>query len=319
MNRKLYIAITIAVTIITLAACQKSRKEINAERHAASQKAAADEQAAFKVAATPTLDCLPLFLLKDSMLYDTTKVDIRLKLLTAHADIDTALAGGSIQAAATEMVRAVELHRVHNTRLRAIAVTPLQWTLVGDKKNGITTLKSLGNHMVAMTRFSATDWLTEQARKKSKVDTLIIFSAQMNDVTLRLRMLNNDEMDAAWLPEPQATAAIAKGNVVLMQSADEGRHFGLIVYREPTGKDADKREAQLAEFKSAYNRAVELINKRGIKYYSALIKKYMGVDQNTISRLGKMTFTPCGAPARADVIAADKIHFQKHTQKVTIK
>lgn len=317
MKIKSNILIVVALLLV-MVSCGKSNKEVKAERHAAVLKARADEAAAFKVAVTPTLDCLPLYLLKDSMLYDTAKVDIRLKPFSAHADIDTALVGGSVQAAATELVRIMDLRRRHKVILRAVAVTPLQWTLVGDKKNNITNKKRLANHMIAMTRFSATDWLTSQVRKGSGTDS-IIFSVQINDITLRARMLANDEMDAAWLPEPYATAALAKGNVRLAASEDEGRSFGLIVYREAGGKDADAREAQLEEFKRAWNKAVDLINKRGLKYYSALIKKYMNADERTIARLPKVKFLPCEGPSRADVIAAEKIHFVKHTPKVQIR
>lgn len=303
---------------LILAGCGKSDNEQKAERHAAAAKAKADEAAAFKIAVTPTMDCLPLFLLKDSVLYDTSKVDIRLKPFNSHMDIDTALTGGSIQAAATELVRALELRRTHHVSLRAVAVTPLQWTLVGDRKNKITTLKALGNHMVAMSRFSATDWLTSIVRKRAKTDD-IIFSIQMNDVQLRLQMLRNDEMDAAWLPEPQATKAILDGNVKLAESADEGHKFGLIVYRQETGSIADKREAELQEFKAAYNKAVGLINRNGIKHYSALIKKYMGADDKTIARLPRITYTQTEGPSRADMLTAEKIRFQKHTPRVKIE
>lgn len=312
------ITLCLTVGLMLIYGCGKSAEEQKAEQHAAAAKAHADEQAAFKVAVTPTLDCLPLFLMKDSVLYDTAKVDIRLKMFNAHLDIDTALTGGSLQAAPSELVRIMELRRTNHVALRAIAVTPLQWTLVGDKKNKITSLKALGNHMVAMTRFSATDWLTSIARKRAKTDD-VIFSLQMNDVPLRLQMLLNDEMDAAWLPEPQATTAIMKGNVSLAQSSDEGRNFGILVFREPNGKDADKRETQLQAFKDAYNRAVNLINKRGVRYYSALIRKYMGADDKTIARLPKVTFQQTGGVARADVLAAENIHFVKHTPRVKIE
>lgn len=318
MKTKPIIAICLTLITALLMGCGKSYKEQKAERHAAAAKANADEKAAFKIAVMPTIDCLPLYLMKDSSLYDSTKVDIRLKNFTADMDIDTALVGGSVQAAATELVRTFELRRTHHIPMRAVAVTPLQWTLVGDKKNNITSLKALGNHNVAMTRYSATDWLTARARKKAKTDD-VIFSVQINDVTLRLQMLLNDEMDAAWLPEPQATAALAKGNVTLASSTDEGRNFGLIVYREDNGKDADKREVQLQEVKTAYNHAVDLINSRGLKYYSALIKKYMGVDDKTIARLPKITFTHTDGPSRADMLAAEKIRFQKHTPRVKIE
>lgn len=318
MKIRQYITPVLVVLTLVLAGCGKSAEEQKAERHAAAAKAVADEQAAFKVAVTPTIDCLPFYLMKDSMLYDSTKVDLRLKAFKAHADIDTAIIGRSVQAATTELVRVIDLRRTHRVALRTVAPTVLQWTLVGDKANKITSLKALGNHMVAMTRFSATDWLTSIARKRAKTDN-VIFSVQMNDVGLRLQMLLNNEMDAAWLPEPQASEALADGNVELAKSSDEGRHFGVVVYIEPDGKTAEKREAELQAVKVAYNKAVDLINSKGIRHYSALIKKYMGVGDKAIARMPKMTFQHAGTLERADILAAEKIRFQKHTPKVKIQ
>lgn len=318
MNIRLSSFITAILLMLLAGSCGKSPETQKAERKAAADKVRADENAAFKIAVTPTMDCLPLFLLADSTLYDTAKVDIRLKQFNAHMDIDTALAGGSVQAAATELVRAVDLHREKHTALRPIAVTPLQWILVGNKKNKITTMQSLGDHMIAMTRYSATDWLTSLVRKRTKTDKKI-FGVQINDINVRLKMMLSDEMDAAWMPEPQATEALAKGNVQLMNSEKEGRSFGIIAYREPGDSTADKREAQLQEMRTAYNHAVDLINKRGVRYYSALIKKYTGADDKTIARLPKITYSHTAGPSRADIIAAGKIRFQKHTPKVKIQ
>lgn len=318
MNIRSLMIILLGGATLFMSSCGKGGGENKAARRAAQAKARAEEQAAFKVAVTPTLDCLPFFLMKDSMLYDSTKVDLRLKPFNAHIDIDTAFVGGSVQTGATELVRAVELRRTHRVQMRAIAVTPLQWTLVGDKHNKITSLKSLANHMVAMSRFSATDWLTTIARKRAKTDD-IIFSVQINDVNLRKQMILNDEMDAAWLPEPQATAALGAGNVALAKSDDEGRNFGVIVFLPTINDDASQRERQLEAVKTAYDKAVKLINTHGLKYYKALIKKYMGVDDKTISRLPKVTFPSTGGAARADILAAEKITFQKHTPRVKIQ
>ena len=79
MKTKPIIAICLTLITALLMGCGKSYKEQNAERHAAAAKAKADEKAAFKIAVMPTIDCLPLYLMKDSSLYDSTKVDIRLK------------------------------------------------------------------------------------------------------------------------------------------------------------------------------------------------------------------------------------------------
>lgn len=304
--------------IAVLSGCSKSAEQKQAERKAEEARQRATEQSAFKIAVTPTLDCLPLFLMADSGLCDTSKIDLRLKQFDAHDDIDTAIVGSSVQAAATELVRAIDLSRSHHLRLRPVAVTPLQWTLVGSKANKILKLSDLGNHMIAMTRYSATDWLTSLTKKRAKTD-FIIFSAQINSVKTRLKMMEDSAMDAAWLPEPQATQALNRGNVVLVKSDKEDRHFGVIVYVEPGDETADKREAELREFTNAYNRAVDLINKNGLMHYAALIQKYTGADNKTIAKLPAIKYTHAEGPSRADMLAAEKIRFQKHTPKVKIQ
>ena len=54
--------------------CGKSDKELQAERQAKMQAEREAYQKAYKIAVMPTMDCLPAYLLKDSLLYDTAKV-----------------------------------------------------------------------------------------------------------------------------------------------------------------------------------------------------------------------------------------------------
>ena len=63
-------------------------------------------QRAFKVGVMPTMDCLPIFLLKDSALYNPDDIDIRLKEYTSQRDCDTAMINGRVQAAVTDLVQA---------------------------------------------------------------------------------------------------------------------------------------------------------------------------------------------------------------------
>ena len=95
----------IALCLMGMTACSGGGDK-EAQSRAEKQKAREQERAALKIAVMPTMDCLPLYLLKDSLMYDTTKVDIRLKRFTAQMDCDTALVGGSVQGAVTDLVRA---------------------------------------------------------------------------------------------------------------------------------------------------------------------------------------------------------------------
>ena len=104
-----YLLLLVALMVVS---CGKSDKELQAERQAKMQAEREAYQKAYKIAVMPTMDCLPAYLLKDSLLYDTAKVDIRLCRFNAQMDCDTAMIGGSVQAAFTDLVRAERLkHR----------------------------------------------------------------------------------------------------------------------------------------------------------------------------------------------------------------
>ena len=266
MKRINYLLILVVLTFVS---CGKSDKELQAERQA--QKLAEREayQKAYKIAVMPTMDCLPAYLLKDSLLYDTAKVDIRLCRFNAQMDCDTAMIGGSVQAAFSDLVRTERLKHRNKVLMHYLTDTNLNWQLIADKDSKLKQLSDLSDKIVAMTRFSGTDLLTDMAVKKAK-PKYQVFRVQVNDVLVRLAMLQNHEIDAYWFAEPQITKALSADNNSLFNSEDAGVRLGVVAIM-----DKVRRQDEEAAFAAAYDKAVEQINKNGVKYYSALIQKYM--------------------------------------------
>ena len=286
------------LAVLTFVSCGKSDKELQAERQA--QKAAEREayQKAYKIAVMPTMDCLPAYLLKDSLLYDTAKVDIRLCRFNAQMDCDTAMIGGSVQAAFSDLVRTERLKHRNKVLMHYLTDTNLNWQLIADKDSKLKQLSDLSDKIVAMTRFSGTDLLTDMAVKKAK-PKYQVFRVQVNDVLVRLAMLQNHEIDAYWFSEPQITKALAADNNSLFNSEDAGVHLGVVAIM-----DKVRRQDEEAAFAEAYDKAVEQINKNGVKYYSALIQKYMKVDESVVRALPDIKYTKIGPPRKADLLMA---------------
>lgn len=286
------------LAVLTLVSCGKSDKELQAERQA--QKLAEREayQKAYKIAVMPTMDCLPAYLLKDSLLYDTAKVDIRLCRFNAQMDCDTAMIGGSVQAAFSDLVRTERLKHRNKVLMHYLTDTNLKWQLIADKDSKLKQLSDLSDKIVAMTRFSGTDLLTDMAVKKAK-PKYQVFRVQVNDVLVRLAMLQNHEIDAYWFAEPQITKALSADNNSLFNSADAGVHLGVVAIM-----DKVRRQDEEAAFAEAYDKAVEQINKNGVKYYSALIQKYMKVDESVVRALPDIKYTKIGPPRKADLLMA---------------
>lgn len=286
------------LAVLTLVSCGKSDKELQAERQA--QKLAEREayQKAYKIAVMPTMDCLPAYLLKDSLLYDTAKVDIRLCWFNAQMDCDTAMIGGSVQAAFSDLVRTERLKHRNKVLMHYLTDTNLNWQLIADKDSKLKQLSDLSDKIVAMTRFSGTDLLTDMAVKKAK-PKYQVFRVQVNDVLVRLAMLQNHEIDAYWFAEPQITKALSADNNSLFNSEDAGVHLGVVAIM-----DKVRRQDEEAAFAEAYDKAVEQINKNGVKYYSALIQKYMKVDESVVRALPDIKYTKIGPPRKANLLMA---------------
>lgn len=286
------------LAVLTLVSCGKSDKELQAERQA--QKLAEREayQKAYKIAVMPTMDCLPAYLLKDSLLYDTAKVDIRLCRFNAQMDCDTAMIGGSVQAAFSDLVRTERLKHRNKVLMHYLTDTNLNWQLIADKDSKLKQLSDLSDKIVAMTRFSGTDLLTDMVVKKAK-PKYQVFRVQINDVLVRLAMLQNHEIDAYWFSEPQITKALSADNNSLFNSEDAGVHLGVVAIM-----DKVRRQDEEAAFAEAYDKAVDQINKNGVKYYSALIQKYMKVDEAVVRALPDIKYTKIGPPRKANLLMA---------------
>lgn len=286
------------LAVLTFVSCGKSDKELQAERQA--QKLAEREayQKAYKIAVMPTMDCLPAYLLKDSLLYDTAKVDIRLCKFNAQMDCDTAMIGGSVQAAFSDLVRTERLKHRNKVLMHYLTDTNLKWQLIADKDSKLKQLSDLSDKIVAMTRFSGTDLLTDMAVKKAK-PKYQVFRVQVNDILVRLAMLQNHEIDAYWFAEPQITKALSADNNSLFNSEDAGVHLGVVAIM-----DKVRRQDEEAAFAAAYDKAVEQINKNGVKYYSALIQKYMKVDESVVRALPDIKYTKIGPPRKANLLMA---------------
>jgi NitT/TauT family transport system substrate-binding protein len=241
-----------------------------------------EDSAALKIAVMPTLDCLPVFVAKERQMFDTA-VDIRLKRFNAQMDIDTALIRGRAEGAFTDLVRAEKMIK-EGTPLRYAAATNAYWLMVSQRQLRITNFKHLDDKMLAMTRYSVTDMLGDLAVDSAKLAPERVFRIQINDVNIRLKMLENNEMDAMLLTEPQASQAVLKKHYVLLDTRKEDIQMGALVFRTKNMDDKNRKH-QMEVFMKGYKQACDSINHFGVTHYKQILKKYYGLNDQTINAL----------------------------------
>lgn len=299
--KRLFIGIIAAMLII---GCGESYEETKRITRAQRIKMLKEDSAALKVAVLPTLDCLPIFIAEDHALFDTA-VDIRLKRYTAQMDIDTALMNNRVELGVTDLVRAERMMKA-GTSIEYLTATNAYWQLVTNRIARITDLKHMDDKMLAMTRYSVTDLLGDLLVDSAKLKPERVFRIQINDVNVRLKMLENNEMDGLLFTEPQASAARQLKHNVLLDSRKLDMQMGAIVKRSKD-MDSKERQRQMEAFIKGYNEACDSINKYGVGQYSDLVAKYCKVKREVVdSALNKLQFTKIAQPREADIKRAKK-------------
>ena len=297
--RKLFIVL---VAVLTFYGCGQSYEETKRLTKAQRLKLWREDSAALKIAVMPTLDCLPVFVAKDHQMFDTA-VDIRLKRFTAQMDCDTAMLRGRVEGMFTDLVRAERIQR-QGTELDYVAATNAYWLLISNRNQRIMNLKHLDDKMLAMTRYSVTDMLGDMAADSAQLKPERVFRIQVNDVNVRLKMLENNEMDAMLLTEPQATQALLAKHKVLLDTRRLNMNMGVLAFRK-TGMDDKNRQRQMEAFLKGYNEACDSISHYGVRHYQDVIRKYYTVSEQALKALpDSMLFPRAATPREQDVETA---------------
>ena len=303
MKIRYFILMVLAVAVT--AGCGPSYDDLKKMSQAEQAKLRHEDSLALKIGVLPTLDCLPIYVAKDCGLFDSTKADIRLKLFNSQIDGDQALVDGRLEGCVTDIVRGQRMKAKRGVSLDYVAATNAGWQLISNRLARIKRINQLDDKMIAITRFSATALLADLATDSAKLKDETVFKIQINDINLRLQMLLANEMDAMFLPEPQATMARLYKNPVLMDSRDKDLRLGVIAFNKNAMND-ERRRRQLAVFISGYNAACDSINKNGIRKYTSTLKKYYQLDDKTINALPKTRYEHAKAPRQKDIDAADR-------------
>lgn len=287
-----------------MSACGNSYQESKRLSRLERQRLAKEDSAALKIAVMPTLDCLPLYVAREYKWFCDGKTDIRLKYFTSQIDCDTAILNGRVEGAVSDLVRVARMNK-SGAKVKPQIATAAYWQLLTNRNSRIRQLNQLDDKMVAMTRYSVTDMLADHVVDSAKLKSERVFKVQINDVNVRLQMMLNNEMDAMFVTEPQATLARLAKHKVLLDTRKMNWHMGVIAFREKPMKDVD-RKRQYDVFVKAYNQACDSINKNGIARYAHLMEKYCRTRSAVLDSIPKTKFPHAVGPREKDVLRTEK-------------
>ena len=249
------IPVFLIVLLSLSAAC--SRKETIKTQPKTEAKVKADS-AQLVFAVLPTLDCLPFYIAAKQHIYDSLGIHVNVVVYRSQMDAEQSVLNGKSDGCATDMFR-VGLLQSQKEPIRFLFTTNREWQLVANKVLRISNIGQINDRMIGITRNSSTDYLCDFVVSHLKPNNQIL-RAQINSVVVRLEMLENNQIETAFLPQPMAFIARKHGHTVLPLSADLCKGFCGFAISSRIMKSPEYRN-KLNIFLKGYNIAVERLTK----------------------------------------------------------
>lgn len=223
-----------------------------------------EDSLALKIAVLPTEDCYPVIVAKETGIFDSLGVDVRLKKYKALSECRRALVREKVEGAMIDSILAQTIQSVDGMPLEFSTPTTLTWQLISSRKARVKRVSQLTDKIIAADSHGASHTIAEGLIDSLLRKQQLVFILQVEDVKVRYEMLCMGNTDAAMLPEPFASKAISLGHKKL--DIGEVKRHGVIAFRQAALKD-ERISKQKKLFLKGLKIASDSISKNGIKKY----------------------------------------------------
>lgn len=257
----------------------------------------ATDTGALRIALLPVSECLPFYVADAAGIYDSLRLRVSISDRRAQFDADTVLYGQSAHVAYTDLVRLQYQSTKHH---RAAIIMGLQgaWGLVESPARRGGNIKALKDHLLGVSRYSCSDLYATAALATGDLAYDDMLRAQVGDFSVRMNMVLQGQIEAAVLPEPFLTCAIAGGAKTLWRVPATEAYMGCLAAK-PEVLKSRRRSAQIALLLQGYNAAVKRINKEGLQGCDTLLSErlHIPIEQLQKAKLPRYTLAAMPQPA----------------------
>lgn len=228
------------------------------------------DSTALCIGVLPTVECLPFYIAEQEGYFNDIPDGVKLHTYESAMDADTAFFFSHDDIIVTDMVKA-SVWRSRGDSIGVVFQNDLHLFLVTSSTSRLKHTKSVKEKIVAITRNSSLDYLTDKILESVGMISEDLNKPQINNIPLRAAMLNQNQYDGALLPEPYASFCTSFGanRINGSDSLNCSEYILAVVANDSVMKH---RKKDIDAMVKAYNKAVDFINQKKIKSRSRLIK-----------------------------------------------
>ncbi|MGO9310932.1 MAG: ABC transporter substrate-binding protein [Spirochaetia bacterium] len=224
-----------------------------------------------KIGLMPAYNSIPLVVAEAGGIFEAQGVTVSLVPFNGQLERETALQTGALDGTVSDLINAIQSWG-HDFGARVTSVTEGNFALLGSPGGPLRSLAdwSRGPRVrTGLLENSIVYYLTEKMLASAGADTSRLELVPIVQLPARVEMLLAGRVDAACLPEPLATLAVARGAHPLADSDGMGTTPGVLLF---TKKALAAKAAQIAAFYRAYDAAVDEVDARPDDYRQAIVE-----------------------------------------------
>ncbi len=195
------------------------------------------EQVTLRFGVLPVLQALDVFYAQDSALFQNVGITVELIPFATATEKDLALSTGQIDGCFADLFTPIVLAG-NGVELDIVAVNydtredRHMFAVLGGPQTSYETLNDLADVPVAISSNSVIHHVTETLMLDAGLAGEEITSLEAKNIGLRMQMLMSGQVEAATLPEPLASAAVAGGATLLADDRGLEASKTVLVFRD---------------------------------------------------------------------------------------
>lgn len=248
---------------------------------------------------------IPLIVAQELGYFKEEKVDINLNVFFSAMDRDAAVQANQLNSMVSDLI-SVGLLEESGNNFVVVSKTETEYKLLSSPEQNNINLDSFDNKKIGLSTNTLMEYLVDMTISKNNLKN--IEKVNIPKMPNRLEMLNNNQIDGAILPEPLASLSEQKGSKVLLSNKDLNLYPGVLLFNEAFVKE---NKDEMKGFVSAYNKAVDYINKNGIQEFSTQINEKLSFSEEAFATFKDAKYTQLSLPDNDSVTSAMNWLYEK--------
>jgi len=217
----------------------------------------------------PDADSLPFMVARDEGLFDKEGVKVELVPFVNAQERDAAIQAGRIDGAIADILAAAFLV-AGGFDMRVTSASDGRYGIAAAPGSGITDAKGLAGKRIGMSTNTIIQYAVDAIAGAAGLSQDAYQSVAVPKMPVRMEMLLAGQIDAAGLPEPLLTAAVARGAVLVGTTDEFNIDAAVMLFSKAV---LDTRLDEVRRLYKAYEAATEKIEAAPDSYRAYLVEK----------------------------------------------